>query len=334
MKKFRLIAAFIVICSFTLTFVQAAAPAAPRVVFADAGDTDAPATEYPLAVMAGPVPAEDNDRWFAVIEGFFKLTTLKETAASSISGPADVPDRPEEADTPDIRTIFVEDTTYVAIRDFVSAIRPEAVFGYDAGMVTVSHEGMYMEFRPGEIYCYANGRILPLARPCFEQEDTFYVPIRTVAQIYAYDVAWNEDTQTATLFESDDAFESGADFYDYDDYMLLARVIRAESGNQPLEGKIAVGNVILNRVRSDAFPDTVSGVVYDRSCGIQFTTAYNGSLNKKPTEECLVAAKLCLEGYSVTDESLYFFNPRISTSSWIRRNCSYVTTIGDHAFYS
>ena len=201
-------------------------------------------------------------------------------------------------------------------------------------MVTVSHDSMYMEFRPGQIYCYANGRILPLPRPCFEQKDTVYVPIRTLAQIYAYDVAWNEDTQTATLFESAEAFLSGEAFYDYDDYMLLARVIRAESGNQSLEGKIAVGNVILNRVRSDAFPDTISDVVYDRSCGVQFTTAYNGSLNKKPTEECLVAAKLCLEGYSVTDESLYFLNPRISGSSWVCRNRRYVTTIGDHAFYS
>ena len=327
MKKFRFIAAFIVICSFTLTFVQASAPISPKVVFAAPTDESTPDADRPLAVAAGAASAADPDRWYAVLEGFFALTALEETAASSISGvPAE--------DDPEIRTIFIEDTTYVSIRDFIEAIRSDAVFGYKSGMVTVSHDGMYMEFRPDQIYCYANGRILPLPRPCFEQENTFYVPIRTLAQIYAYDVAWNEDTQTATLFESAEAFLSGEAFYDYDDYMLLARVIRAESGNQPLKGKIAVGNVILNRVRNDAFPDTISDVVYDRSCGVQFTTAYNGSLNKKPTEECLVAAKLCLEGYSVPDESLYFLNPRVSGSSWICRNCRYVTTIGDHAFYS
>ena len=66
----------------------------------------------------------------------------------------------------------------------------------------------------------------------------------------------------------------------------------------------------------------------------EFATAYNGSLNAKPTEECLVAAKLCLEGYSVTDDSLYFFNPDACSGSWIRNNKTYVTKIGNHVFYS
>ncbi len=331
MKKFRLLAAFIVICSLMLTTAQASAPIQPKIVFGDhasetSSDVDSPADAYEDIADA---INKDKDSWFSAIEGFFSITALEETAASALPDAAESMEEEEE-----IRTIFIEDTTFVSVRDFVETLYPDAAFTYKNGTVTVAHTDMYMELHPGKIYCYANGRMLPVSDPCFEQEDVFYAPIRLLAQIYCYDINWDEETQTVTLFETDRDFLSGEEFYNYDDYLLLARLINAECGNQSLDGKIAVGNVIMNRVADSRFPNTIPDVIYDRSCGIQFTTAYNGSLNKKPNAECYIAAKLCLEGYSVTDDCLYFLNPRISGRSWVCRNRPYVMTIGDHAFYS
>lgn len=329
MKKFRILAAFIVICSLMLTTAQASAPTNPKIVFENQNSETAPDADCSVfAYENEPEKTNGKDTWFSAVEGFFSMTALEETAASAL------PDAAEAEEEEEIRTIFIKDTTFVSVRDFIATIQPDAVFGYKNGTVTVAHDDMYMELHRGKIYCYANGRMLPVADPCFEQDDTMYAPIRLLAQIYCYDVAWNEEAETVTLTENGETFISGEDFYNQDDYMLLARLINAECGNQPLNGKIAVGNVIMNRVADSRFPSTISGVIYDRSCGIQFTTAYNGSLNKKPNAECYIAAKLCLEGYSVTDNCLYFLNPRISGSSWVCRNRPYVMTIGDHAFYS
>jgi len=328
MKKFRMLAAFIVICSLMLIPAQASAPIQPKIVFGDSLSDPALDADQPASETDAFTGSKDENSWFSAIEGFFSMTVLEETAASAL------PDAAEQSEQDAMRTVYNDGTTFVSVRDFIETLQPEAVFSYKDGVVTVAHTDMYMELHDGKIYCYANGRMLPVSDPCFEADDVFYAPIRLMAQIYGYDVAWDEALQTVTLTENGEVLLSGEDFYDPEDYMLLARLINAESGNQSLEGKIAVGNVIMNRIADSRFPDTISDVIYDRSCGVQFTTAYNGSLNKKPNAESYIAAKLCLEGYSVTDDCLYFLNPSISGRSWVTRNRPYVMTIGDHAFFS
>lgn len=110
----------------------------------------------------------------------------------------------------------------------------------------------------------------------------------------------------------------------------LSRIIYAESGNQPLDGKIAVGNVVLNRVASPGFPNSVYEVIFQRN---QFTPAANGSINRTPSAESVVAAKLCLDGANTAGSALYFVNPTVAPGSWASRNRPYVATIGAHAFY-
>ena len=328
MKKFRSLAAFIVICSLLLVTAQASSPIHPKIIFGDISSDFAQDADRLIDTDESEQDQIDGENnWFSAIEGFFSMTALEETAASAL------PDAAEQEDE-EIRTIFIEDTTFVSVRDFIETLHPDAVFSYKNGMVSVAHTDMYMELHRGKIYCYANGRMLPVSDPCFEMEDTFYAPIRLLAQLYSFDVEWDEESATVTLTQNDEELIPGAEFYDQDDYHLLARLINAESGNQSLEGKIAVGNVIMNRIADSRFPDTVAGVIYDRSCGVQFTTAYNGRLNKTPNADSYIAAKLVLEGYSVADDCLYFLNPSISRSSWVIRNRPYVMSIGDHAFFS
>ena len=92
-----------------------------------------------------------------------------------------------------------------------------------------------------------------------------------------------------------------------------------------------MGNVVLNRVASPRFPNTVYEVIFQRN---QFTPTINGSIYRTPNAESVVAAKLCLEGVNTAGNSLYFVNPRVSPNSWAQRNRPYVATIGAHAFFA
>ncbi len=127
--------------------------------------------------------------------------------------------------------------------------------------------------------------------------------------------------------------ESGDEFYDADILYWLSRIISAESRGEPLLGQIAVGNVVQNRVRSDEFPDTYRGVIFDRKWGVQLTPVANGTVYDAPAEISVLAAKICLEGYTVSDEVLYFYEPAASTSSRIGDNREFAFRIGCHVFF-
>jgi N-acetylmuramoyl-L-alanine amidase len=128
--------------------------------------------------------------------------------------------------------------------------------------------------------------------------------------------------------------ESGEEVYNEEDVYWLSRIINAESLNQPLEGKIAVGNVVLNRVADETCPDTIYDVIFDRKYGVQFSVITNGTIYMDPSEESIIAAKICLEGYSVVGDSIYFVNPDIGVSSWFVNTRTFVKSIGNHDFYA
>ena len=117
-------------------------------------------------------------------------------------------------------------------------------------------------------------------------------------------------------------------------FTWLSRIIEAESRDEPLTGKIAVGNVILNRVASSEFPGSIYGVIFDCNWGIQFEPVANGTIYNTPSEESILAAKLCLDGASVVGNSLYFLNPVKASNFWATQSCIYISTIGNHQFYA
>lgn len=115
------------------------------------------------------------------------------------------------------------------------------------------------------------------------------------------------------------------------DLYWLARVISAEAKGEPLLGQIAVGAVVLNRVKSPRFPNTVKEVIFQPG---QFTVVQDGSIYEPPVPSAYVAARLALRGCDPTNGSLYFYNPRLtSRSNWIRSR-PVVKSIGRHLFAS
>ena len=114
------------------------------------------------------------------------------------------------------------------------------------------------------------------------------------------------------------------------DVQLLARAINGEARGEPYEGQVAVGAVILNRVKAPNFPNTISGVIYQPGA---FTAVSDGQINVALEDESTVvkAARDALNGWDPTGGAIYYFNPDTATNKWIWSR-PHIKTIGKHRF--
>lgn len=109
---------------------------------------------------------------------------------------------------------------------------------------------------------------------------------------------------------------------------LLARVINGEARGEPYEGQVAVGAVVLNRVDHPSFPNSISGVVYQKGA---FTAVDDGQINAEMYASSHRAARDALNGWDPTGGAIYYYNPRTATNQWIRTR-EVICTIGEHVF--
>lgn len=114
------------------------------------------------------------------------------------------------------------------------------------------------------------------------------------------------------------------------DIQLMARAINGEARGEPYEGQVAVGAVILNRVKDSRFPNTISGVIYQSGA---FTAVADGQINASIAEDATVykAAQDAMNGWDPTSGCVYYFNPATATNKWIWSR-PLVKTIGKHRF--
>ena len=116
--------------------------------------------------------------------------------------------------------------------------------------------------------------------------------------------------------------------YSSADITLLAKCIYAEARGEPYTGQVAVAAVVLNRVKSASFPNTISGVIYQPYA---FTSVNDGQINLTPNQSAYNAAKDAMNGWDPTYGCLYYFNPATATSKWIWSR-QIVVKIGKHNF--
>ncbi len=112
------------------------------------------------------------------------------------------------------------------------------------------------------------------------------------------------------------------------DVYLLAQCIYSEARGEPYKGQVAVGAVVLNRVKSSAFPNSISGVIYQRGA---FSAVDDGQINLQPNDSALKAAKDAMNGWDPTGGCLYYYNPAKTTNRWIKSR-PIVVRIGNHVF--
>lgn len=138
------------------------------------------------------------------------------------------------------------------------------------------------------------------------------------------------ETLTYKKVEVDAKESSSTDhrFIKEEEKKLLARLVQAEAKGEPFEGKVAVADVVLNRVEHEQFPDTVKDVIYQKNA---FEPVQNGSINEPASNEAVQAVETALVDKEQNEELLYFYNPETATSQWIFSR-QVVKKIGNHAF--
>lgn len=156
------------------------------------------------------------------------------------------------------------------------------------------------------LFNYANGKVL-----CDSETKNLY----------------KEEAQVVTVFNN-----KGKNIYITDsDIHLMAQIVYAESNAEPYEGKVAVASVILNRLQDYRFPNNIEGVVKQKAA---FSCVKNGKIYAQPNENCYRAVKDALNGKDPTNNAIYFYNPKIATSKWMKNiNKSNTKTIGNHVFF-
>ncbi len=233
--------------------------------------------------------------------------------------------------------VKVFDTTYISLRAFVEFVgeQTDIAWNEETSTVTVTCEGLELTAASGANYFAANGRCFYVPYGVLNINGSISVPVREIAKVFSVDIEWDEESSSVSICaDGPSIIENGGDYYNIDDLYWLARLINSESGNQPLDGKIAVGNVVMNRVSDPSCPDSIYGVIFDKRYGVQFSVTETGGIYAEPNEESLIAAKICLEGYNIVEDSIYFVNPEIGAYSWFVQTRVFVATIGDHDFYA
>lgn len=278
----------------------------------------------------------------ALLEAVLCLLTASAVAVTAGEAPTN-PDSPQTEyvrmyvnEVPyEGRAVLYEDTTYVDLYELTEEINVCDVFP-NLAEKSVQFRGtdLVMTVKNGAQYIVANDRYLWCPSGVFVKEGRAYVPLRVAAKALGAEVVWNPNEFAAYVITGDAPIQPASSYYIEDEVYWLSRIIYAEAGAEPFEGQIAVGNVVLNRTRAEIFPDTIYGVIFDRKYGVQFTPTANGRIYCTPSEESIIAAKICLEGYSLSHEILYFINAALATNFWVPQNCEYVMTISCHDFYS
>lgn len=121
---------------------------------------------------------------------------------------------------------------------------------------------------------------------------------------------------------------SGTNGYTSSDVYLMAKAIYAEGRGESYTGQVAIGAVIMNRVKSPQFPNTIAGVIYQKGA---FTAVADGQISLEPNDTAYRAARDAMNGWDPTYGCLYYYNPAVATSAWIFTRET-VTVIGKHVF--
>ncbi len=232
----------------------------------------------------------------------------------------------------DTQKAVVDGVTYVSLRAMSLELDSTAAVSWASATstITVTTANLNLSVAIGDTYLVANGRYLQLPEGLKTVDDVTMIPLTVLAKAFDATVIWDDATATVQVTTGSGGIESGDSYYDTDDLFWMSRVIFAESGNESLEGKIAVGNVVLNRVASPSYPDTLLGVLSQQN---QFSTYKNGALaDRTPNTMSIIAAKLVLDGAVVEGlETATHFDTGGST--WASKNKTVLAVIGGHYFY-
>ncbi len=230
---------------------------------------------------------------------------------------------------------------YLSVADVCAYLGLDAAEIYDRTTrdISITAEGLNMSANVNREYLEVNGRYLLNAHGILTAGGRAFFPVGMIEKIFNLraEVSAGMDRIDLTLREAE-ILQGGEHYYEdtygSENLLWLSRVICAEAGSQTFAGLVGVGNVVLNRVASENFPNTIYDVIFDTTGGVvQFSPVYDGSIYKEANERSVIAACVVLEGYNTVGDSLFFIAPSIADDSWLRDYYTFVVSIGYHDFY-
>ncbi len=231
-----------------------------------------------------------------------------------------------------VKGLKINGIDYIPFRQSANALGAGYTYNSITQTSVMNIRGLNMSATAGNYVIYANDRPLFNTSPTVIMNDgRMYIPAEAFAKAVGMRVS--SSSSAIGIGGTYSPLKPAADFYSSDEVFWLARIIHAESRGEPLIGEIAVGNVVLNRVKSRDYPSTIYGVIFDRKYGVQFSPIKDGSIYNDPSYNSILAAKICLEGFDLSEGALFFLRPETSVSSWIPSSRPYAFSIGKHDFY-
>jgi len=226
--------------------------------------------------------------------------------------------------------MIIDSTTYVGFREFSERCGASSIKWNDSEKTASATFNdlltVYCDYKNGNII--ANSAKVDCSSPILIINSRMYVPIRAISSAIDKEVSWDAKTFTVNVNDKRNINTVGDDLY------WLSRIINAEAGTEPMDGKIAVGNVVLNRVKCPDYPDNIRDVIFDTEYGVQFTPTANGTVYEEPSKESIAAAIRCLNGENNIGDALFFVNPELAENTWVQDNCNLIDSIGEHSFYN
>lgn len=264
----------------------------------------------------------------------------------------------------DVAAFISNGTTYVPLRFISEALNTDSIlWNQDNQSVTIKKDSDILNFFINKNYAFINNTRKTINGTPIIKENRTFVPLRLVSENLNATVNWNANAKVVSISTKKNSTNNSINSkpsnhisaskpstsnkpsnsisistpststYNDDAIYWLSRIIEAEASGEPYAGKVAVGEVILNRVYSNEFPNTIWGVIFDDNFGIQFEPVANGTIYNTPSEESIKSAKEALNGSNYANGSLYFLNPDIASSNWIVKNRKFCMTIANHDFY-
>lgn len=232
---------------------------------------------------------------------------------------------------------FIEyDTVFIPLRRICDLLGAESVdWNEEEKKATIKKALVKIDVYENKKEAYINSEQKSLPRETKIVGERLFVPVRFICESLGAKIEWDEEYCIVHIKSPHISLQKTDIDYSYtkDEIFWLARIIHAESDGEPAEGKIGVGNVVLNRVANENYPDTIYGVIFDQKDGVQFEPVINKTVYNTPSAESIMCAKRALRGENTAGDCLFFFNPDTASSSWIKNNRTYYKTIANHRFY-
>ncbi len=209
--------------------------------------------------------------------------------------------------------LVVDGNSYLPLEDIGRALGATDI-NYEANkaMIMVSTDDVNFFMIEGMDIFQINGDIRNINLAPFKYEDIIYIPLRLVSEAFGFEVLWDEETRTINLNKygyklPEDYLYNKYGKYTEDDYYWLCKMVAVEARNLKYDGHLAIANVILNRVNSPLFPNTVNEVIFQIDVYVQFPPAHKSwFMDFKVTETAKKACMDAIRGKNNVEDCLFF----------------------------